>query len=92
VTSTPSLAAGRLVDCHFSTETRRRLHHYGVGLEATLAEARAPLTGVGLGLKVEFNVVTHSLGLDIHDNAGLGLTIDTSVSRPNVDLAAVVSF
>ncbi len=35
---------------------------------------------------------THTLGLSMHDNAGLGLVIDAPVTRPDVDLALVLSF
>ncbi|BDG02044.1 outer membrane protein [Anaeromyxobacter oryzae] len=66
--------------------------HYGIGIEANLTETEAPFTGVGIGLKLESNVFTHSLGLALHDNARLGLVADASVTRPNVDLALVLSF
>jgi hypothetical protein len=65
--------------------------HYGIGLEANITQTDAPITGVGIGVKLESNIFTHSLGLGLRDQS-LGLEIDAPVYRPNVDLAVVVSF
>jgi hypothetical protein len=66
--------------------------HYGLGLEATLIEGRAPLTTLGVGLKAEANIFSHGLGLDTKDTSGLGLSVDTFISRPNFDFAVVFSY
>jgi hypothetical protein len=66
--------------------------HYGAGIEATLTQPKAPLTGVGFALKFETNFFAHSLGLDIQDDSQLGLSIDAPVFRPSLDLAMVVMF
>jgi hypothetical protein len=66
--------------------------HYGIGIEVNITEPEAPLTGVGFGIKAESNIFTHSLGLSLHDNADLGIVADASLTRPNFDLALVVSF
>lgn len=65
--------------------------HYGIGIEANITETEAPLSGIGLGVKLESNVFTHSLGLSIEDTTRLGLQIDAPVYRPNLDLAIVLS-
>jgi hypothetical protein len=65
--------------------------HAGVGLEATFLEPEAPLTGVGLGVKVEANVFSHPLGLGLRSSQ-FGISADTNISRPSVDFALVLSF
>jgi hypothetical protein len=66
--------------------------HYGIGIEVNITETETPLSGVGIGVKLESSVFSHSLGLSLQDSAGLGLAIDTPITRPNVDLALVLSF
>jgi hypothetical protein len=65
--------------------------HYGLGLEANITETDTPLSGVGIGLKLEANVFTHSLGLSLGGFSDLGVTVDAPVYRPSVDLALVLS-
>ena len=66
--------------------------HYGLGIEANITETDTPLSGVGIGLKVEGNIFTHSLGLGFEQQALLGVVVDAPISRPNLDLAVVLSF
>jgi hypothetical protein len=66
--------------------------HYGIGIEVSITEPATPLSGYGIGFKLESSVFTHSLGLSIRDTSELGLQIDAPVNRPNVDFAVVVSF
>jgi hypothetical protein len=66
--------------------------HYGIGIEANVTETEVPLSGVGIGLKLESNVFNHTLGLSLHDSANLGLVTDAPIYRPNVDLSLVLIF
>jgi hypothetical protein len=66
--------------------------HYGIGIEVNITEPATPLSGYGIGFKLESNVFTHSLGLSVRDSSELGLQIDAPVTRPNVDFALVLSF
>ncbi len=66
--------------------------HYGLGAEFILIAPDAPLTGVGLSLKVDYSVFHHSLGLSFRDVNQSNLEADPSIQRGVLDVMTVVSF
>jgi hypothetical protein len=67
--------------------------HYGAGVEIIPVHPRAPLTGVSLGLQLEWAMYNHSLGLgDLTIPSELALTRDISIHRHAVSAIVVIAF
>jgi hypothetical protein len=67
--------------------------HYGAGVEIIPVHPRAPLTGVSVGLQLEWAVYNHSLGLgDLTIPSELALTRDISIHRQTLAAILVIAF